>query len=78
MDKSTIEKYAPYAVVVVFLLFQWNLFVTPLQLEETHREILNEIAEKYTTKEQSGDLKAQLNDIQNKIDRIYDKLITKP
>lgn len=75
MDKATIEKYAPYAIVVVFLLFQWNLFVTPVKLEETHREILTEVAEHYTTKEYAGDLKAQLNDIQNKIDKIYDKLI---
>lgn len=77
MDKSTIEKYAPYAVVVVFLLFQWNLFVTPAKLEETHREILMEVSERYTTKEYADDLKAQLNDIQNKIDKIYDKLIVK-
>lgn len=77
MDKSTIEKYAPYAVIVIFLIFQWNLFVTPVKLEETHREILMEVSERYTTKEYADDLKSQLNDIQNKIDKIYDKLIVK-
>ena len=75
MDKNTIEKYAPFAIVIIAIIFQWNVFVTPAQLEVKHREILKEVAEVYTTKEQSNDLKGQLNDMQRKIDKIYEKII---
>ena len=76
MDKATIEKYAPFAIIIIAILFQWNVFVTPEKLEMKHREILNEIAERYTTKETSNLQKAQLDDIQHKIDKIYEKFFS--
>lgn len=76
MDKESISRYAPLAVVVISILLQWNLFVTPEKLEIKHREILKDIAATYTTKEQHNDLKEQLNDMQKKIDKIYE-VITK-
>lgn len=76
MDKATIEKYAPVALVILAILFQWNVFVTPEKLEIKHRQILDEVAEKYTTKEMSNLQKAQLDDIQHKIDKIYDKFFS--
>lgn len=75
MDKDTLIKYAPIAVVVVALIMQWNLFARPVDLEVLHREILIEVSSKYMTKEQANDLKIQLKDIQNKVDKIYDKVI---
>ena len=75
MDKQTLEKYAPFALIIIAIIFQWNVFVTPAQLEVKHREILQDIAERYTTKEQYSDLKTQLQDMQQKIDKIYDKII---
>jgi hypothetical protein len=54
---------------------QFNFFVTPEKLEIKHREILQEISETYSTKEQSNDLKSQLSDMQKKIDRIYDYVV---
>lgn len=77
MDKAALEKYAPYAIVIIAIIFQWNVFVTPAQLEVKHREILKEVSEVYTTKEQSNDLKSQLNDMQNKIDKIYEKIMNR-
>jgi len=77
MDKATLEKYAPFAIVIIAIIFQWNVFVTPAQLEIKHREILKEVSEVYTTKEQSNDLKSQLNDMQKKIDKIYEKIMSK-
>lgn len=77
MDKAALEKYAPYAIVIIAIIFQWNVFVTPAQLEVKHREILKEVSEVYTTKEQSNDLKSQLNDMQKKIDKIYEKIMSK-
>lgn len=72
MDKETALKYAPAIIVIISLIFQWNLFVTPEKLEIKHREILKDVSETYTTKEQYNDLKTQLGDMQKKIDKIYD------
>lgn len=78
MDRQILEKYGPTALVIVALLIQWNIFVTPEKLEVKHREILEEVAEKYTTKEMSNQFNLKFDDIQRKIDKIYDKLITNP
>lgn len=75
MDKETVIKYSPMAILLISLIIQWNLFVTPEKLEIKHREILQEIAQNYTTKEQSNDYKTQLNDMQKKLDKIYDIIV---
>ena len=69
------QKYLPIGLVCVALIFQYNLFVTPDKLEVKHREILRDISQTYSTKEQYDDLKSQLNAMQIKIDRIYDVII---
>lgn len=76
MDKQTIEKYGPFIVVILAILIQWNVFVTPERLEIKHRQILQEVAQIYTTKEMSNQFNLKLDDMQHKIDKIYDKLIT--
>lgn len=76
MEKDTVTKYAPMAVVVIGMIFQWNLFVTPERLEIKHRQVLMDVANMYTTKEQHNDLKAEINDMKKKIDKIYE-VITK-
>ena len=68
MDKETVIRYAPFVVVCVSLLLQWNMFVTPAQLEVKHREILQYTADKYTTKEDVADMR-------QKIDKIYDIIV---
>lgn len=70
MDKETITRYAPAAVVIISLLFQWNLFVKPADLERTHREIIQHVSEKYAAKEDYAD-------IRQKIDKIYDIIVLK-
>lgn len=74
MDKY-IYKYLPIGIIFIALIFQYNLFVTPEKLEVKHREILNDISQTYTTKEQYNDLKGQLSAMQVKIDKIYDVVI---
>jgi hypothetical protein len=76
MEKDTVTKYAPMAIVVIGMIFQWNLFVTPEKLEIKHRQVLMDVANMYTTKEQHNDLKAEINDMKKKIDKIYE-VITK-
>ena len=75
MDKDFLYKYAPALVVGIALIFQYNLFVTPEKLEQTHREILSEVSQAYITKSEFGILKEQLSDIYKKVDKIYDTLI---
>jgi uncharacterized protein YlxW (UPF0749 family) len=77
MDKDTISKYAPMAMVVIGMILQWNLFVTPEKLEIKHRQVLMDVANMYTTKEQHNDLKAEINDMKKKIDKIYEVITTK-
>lgn len=70
-----IYRYLPVVIVCIALIFQYNLFVTPEKLEVKHREILADISQNYSTKEQYNDLKAQLNIMQAKIDKIYDVIM---
>lgn len=75
MDKEYIYKYAPTLIVCIAILFQYNLFVTPERLEQTHREILSEVSQVYITKSEFGNMKEQIMDINKKVDKIYDTLI---
>lgn len=75
MDKDTFYRYAPVLMVGIAIIFQYNLFVTPEKLEQTHREILSEISQVYITKSEFGNMKEQLADINKKVDKIYDTLI---
>ena len=75
MDKEYIYKYAPELVICIAILFQYNLFVTPERLEQTHREILSEVSQVYITKSEFGNMKEQIMDINKKVDKIYDTLI---
>lgn len=75
MDKEVLTKYAPVALIIFAIFFQYNLFVTPQELEKQHREVLEEVSQKYMTKEESNNLKSQLSDMQKKVDKIYDVII---
>ena len=77
-----INKYLPLGLVAVALIFQYNLFATPMSLEVKHREILGDISNIYATKESYQDLKEDCNDlkqqlgaIQLKSDKIYEVII---
>lgn len=75
MNKEFFYKYAPVLIMFIAILLQYNLFVTPEKLEQTHREILNEVAQVYITKSEFGNMKEQIIDINKKLDKIYDTLI---
>lgn len=75
MDKEIVSRYAPVILIVLITFFQCNLFVTPQELERQHREILESVSQKYMTKEESLNLKAQISDVQHKVDKIYDAII---
>jgi len=79
MDKKNkVVEYSLYGAVAVFvigIIIQWQMFATPAQVEEKHRLIMAEVAEKYVTKEENRNQKEELRDMKTKIDKIYDLLI---
>lgn len=77
MSESVFIQYAPIIIVVFVFLVQQRLVVTPDQLEKKHREILDDVDKKYTTKEAHGLFQNQMDDMQAKIDKIYDVIIGK-
>ena len=77
MDKETLMKYMPVAIVSIAIILQWNLFVTPEKMEQKHREILNEVAQAYTTKSEFDIIRSQYDDVNKKLDRIYEILTSR-
>ena len=73
MDKFI--EYSPIIIVVLMYFIQQRVFVTPEQLEKKHREIIDEIEEKFVTRVSFQDLKEQFSEVKEKIDKIYDLLI---
>lgn len=47
MNIEQLEQYAPWLIVALIVFWQNNVFVRPEQLEKKHREILENIKEKY-------------------------------
>ena len=70
-----IIEYSPIIIVVLMFFVQQKIFVTPEQLEKKHREIIEEIEEKFVTIHSFIDLKDQFSEVKDKIDKIYDLLI---
>ena len=67
--------YSPIIVAIMVFLIQQRIIVTPEQLEKKHREILEDVEEKFVTLNSFNDLKEQFCDMKEKIDKIYDCII---
>lgn len=72
---ETIIYYSPVIIVVIVFLIQQRIVVTPEQLERKHREILNDVEKKFVSIDSYKDLKNQVSEIKDKIDKIYDCII---
>ena len=70
-------KFSPVILAVSVFLIQQRLVVTPQELERKHREILGDAERKFATLQMVNDLKDQFCDMKDKIDKIYECLITK-
>lgn len=68
--------YSPIIVAVMIFLIQQRIVVTPEQLEKKHREIIEDIEEKFVTIHSFNDLKEHFGEMKEKIDKIYDFIIT--
>lgn len=76
MDNYVIQ-YAPIVVLVAVFLLKNRIFVTPEQLEKVHAQILEEVENKFATKEILDTLKEDINELKSKVDKIYDILLPK-
>ena len=72
MDFSQIEQYAPWIMAFLIIIWQNNIFVRPEQLEKKHREILDDIKEKYV---EINAYKEFQNHIYSKLDEIKEILM---
>lgn len=73
---ETLLHYSPVIVAVVVFLVQQRIVVTPEQLERKHREILEDAENRFATLSSVKDLKEQFTDMKEKIDKIYDCIIS--
>lgn len=74
-----IVQYAPW-LLVAFLFFKQNrMFVTPEMLQETIQDLKDKIDERFVRKDVHNiaitELKADITDMKEKIDQIYNKVL---
>lgn len=74
-----IIQYAPW-ILVAFLFFKQNrMFVTPEMLQDTIQDLKDKIDEKFVRKDVHNiaitELKADITDMKEKIDQIYNKVL---
>lgn len=74
-DMDEFIKYAPIIVVILLFLIQNRMVVTPEQLEKKHREILDDVSKKYATQSIVNELRSQIHEMVDKIDKIYNILL---
>lgn len=68
--------YSPILIAVMVFLIQQRIIVTPEQLEKKHREIIEDVEDKFVSIHSFIDLKEQFSEVKDKIDKIYDCVIT--
>ena len=71
MQESEIIQYAPYVLIMIMFCANYRIFVTPQDLEKK--------LEKYVLKETHNvtvdQLKADMAEMKDKLDKIYDKIM---
>ncbi len=65
---------APFLVAALIFLLQNKIVVTPAQLEKKHREILEDVSDRFVTKDTYNDLRCDFTYIKEKIDKIYEMM----
>lgn len=70
-----IIQYSPILVAAAIFFIQQKIFVTPEQLEKKHREIIEDVEDKFVSIHSYHDLKDQFCEMKDKIDKIYDCII---
>lgn len=68
-------QYSPILIAVIIFLIQHKIVVTPEQLERKHREIIEDVEERFVTINSFHDLKEQFSEMKDKIDKIYEQIM---
>ena len=74
MDNQLIE-YAPYIVIIIAFLTSYKIFVTPKDLDNELDKRLDKYVLKETYNVAVNEIKTDIAEIKDKIDKMYDKLI---
>jgi septation ring formation regulator EzrA len=73
-------EYAPIIVVIIGFFTAYKVFVTPVQMEKELSEFEHRLESKFVLKETHNiavsEMKADIAEIKDKIDKIYEKLMT--
>lgn len=70
-------QWGPIILIVVVFILQNHIFVTPVEIEKKHREILKDVERKYVTLHSFNSLKDQFDEVKTVMYKIYDLLINK-
>ena len=70
-------QWGPLILIVVVFILQNHIFVTPVEMEKKHREILKDVERKYVTLHSFNSLKDQFDEVRTVMYKIYDLLINK-
>jgi septation ring formation regulator EzrA len=77
MDKFI--EYAPIIIVILGFFSAYKIFVTPVQMEKELSEFEHRLEKKFVLKETHNlaiaEMKSDIEEIKDKINRIYDKLM---
>lgn len=73
---QVMTQYSPIIMLVLVYFIQMKTFVTPAELEKKHREILLEAENRFAPSIAVHDLKEQIGEIKEKIDKIYNLFLT--
>lgn len=66
----------PLIIVIIAILYQYKVFVTPTQLADTKQDILEEVENKYATREMIKDIKENIAKIEKAIDDIRNYIMS--
>lgn len=77
MDKFV--EFAPTIIVILGFLTAYKVFVTPVQMREALTDFEHNMEKKFVLKETHNlaisEMKSDIQEIKDKLDKIYDKLM---
>lgn len=69
------QQYAPYIIIAMAFLTNYKIFVTPKDLDNELEKKLEKYVLKETYNIAVNEIKSDIAEMKDKLDKIYDKLI---
>lgn len=70
-----LAEYAPYIVIIIAFMTNYKIFVTPKDLDNELDKRLDKYVLKETYNVAVNEIKSDIAEMKDKLDRIYEKLI---